>query len=71
MRRIILVAAVIVGSAGTAIAARAPAPPPPPPPIVVSTVLCTYASQTYSVGAQLPTGQLCQPDGTWKAAPTT
>jgi hypothetical protein len=26
---------------------------------------CTYASQTYSEGAQLSNGQTCQSDGTW------
>ena len=29
---------------------------------------CTYAGQTYSTGAQLSNGQVCQSNGTWGVA---
>ena len=36
-----------------------------PADVQVSTVTCKYAGEEYSVYAQLPNGQICNPDGTW------
>lgn len=37
----------------------------PKPKTVYGASTCVYAGQTYSQGAQLDNGQVCQDDGTW------